>query len=160
MNNTACKEDNSKVIHSKIPFVNEDLKRRALSVIRRSRIDKAKLTFMNGKSSSRVFAPRKERLECPQSCQSCKSAKKSNRCYVKNVVYEITCQHSSAVYVGETRRTVGSRVSKLSTNIFFLTRTELLLCLKSAGRFYMQIYHNIPSANTLKHLKFKIVVTR
>ena len=78
-NNTTCKQDNEKVLYSKISFVNEDLKRRALTVIRRSGIDNVRITFMNGKPSSRVFAPRKERLECPQSCQTCKSAKRSNR---------------------------------------------------------------------------------
>ena len=67
-NNTTCNQDNEKVLYLKIPFVNEDLKRRALAIIRRSGIDNVRLTFVNGKPSWRVFAPSKERLECPQSC--------------------------------------------------------------------------------------------
>ena len=63
VNNTTCNQDNEKVLYLKIPFVNEDLKRRALSVIRRSGIDNVRLTFVNGKALSRVFAPSKERLQ-------------------------------------------------------------------------------------------------
>ena len=134
-NNTTCNQDNENVLYLKIPFVNEDLKRRALSVIRRSGIDNVRITFVNGKPSSRVFAPRKERLECPQSCQTCKSAKRSNRCQIKNVVYEITCQQCGTVYVGETSRTVGSRSKfHLSFNKF-ITRHGMYIFI-----IYIYIY--------------------
>ena len=48
-NNTTCNQDNEKVLYLKIPFVNEDRKRRALSVIDRS-----------GKPSSRVLLQEKK----------------------------------------------------------------------------------------------------
>ena len=110
---------------------------------------------MNGKSSSRVFAPRKERLECPQSCQTCKSAKKSNRCNVKNVVYEIICQHCDTVYVGETSRTVGSRIKEHITTK--QTVHKHLLSQNNGTPTLSDINWKILRANISKHTERKYI---
>ena len=48
-----------------------------------------------------------------EECETCKSGKKSNQCLRKNAVYEITCSHCGIfVYIGETGRTIGSRIKK------------------------------------------------
>jgi hypothetical protein len=99
-------------IYVKLPYINEELKRRALSVIRRSGINNVKIHFMNGRPSSRVFSPPRDRASCREDCETCKSASKPKQCLTKNVIYEITCSSCGIVYVGETRRTIGSRIKE------------------------------------------------
>jgi hypothetical protein len=86
----------------KLPYINEEFKRRSLAVVRRSGLNNIKIHFLNGKSSSQRFAQRKETMSCPNNCETCKSGKNPNRCHNKNVVYEIECLHCNKVYIGET----------------------------------------------------------
>lgn len=106
------KEKNPNTIYLKLPFVNEQLKRRALSVIRNTGIGNIKTSFVNGLPLARVFAPPKESLDCKQNCETCSMALKSNQCLKKNVVYRISCGHCDLKYIGETGRTVGSRIKE------------------------------------------------
>ena len=72
------RENNEKYVYLKLPFINEELKRRALSIVRRTRLENVRLHFDNGPSLSKIFAPRKEKLNCPNNCDTCKLAIKSN----------------------------------------------------------------------------------
>ena len=93
--------DPDKFIYIKLPYINEEYKRRATSVIRRSGIDNVKACFVNGKPLSKVFAAPKDKLvyatgsenqrqiNCSSKCETCKSASKPNQCFRKDVVYEI-----------------------------------------------------------------------
>jgi hypothetical protein len=47
-----------------------------------------------------------------EECETCKSGKKSNQYLRKNGVYEITCSHCGILYIGETGRTIGSRIKE------------------------------------------------
>ena len=47
-------------IYMKLPYINEEFKRRSLAVVHRSGLNNIKIHFLNGKSSSQRFAPRKE----------------------------------------------------------------------------------------------------
>ena len=110
--NTIPNDDEQENIHLKIPYVNEQLKRRALSVIRHSGISNIKTHFMNGRPSSKVFVPAREKLNCPDDCETCKLALKTNCCLTKHVVYQIICSNCNITYIGETGRTVGSRIKE------------------------------------------------
>jgi hypothetical protein len=72
LNNKSTREDEIKYTYLKLPFINEEFKRRALSAVKRSGIDNVRIQFMNGKSSRRVFAPPRERTHCPKACETCK----------------------------------------------------------------------------------------
>ena len=111
---TKCSHDvnNSNTIYLKLPFVNEQLKRRALTVLRNVGIKNIKISFINGLSLARVFAPRKESLDCKPNCETCSMALKSNKCFKKNVVYQISCCYCDLKYIGETGRTIGSRIKE------------------------------------------------
>ena len=63
LNNKSTREDEIKYTYLKLPFINEEFKRRALAVVKRSGIDNVRIQFMNGKSSRRVFAPPRD-LKC------------------------------------------------------------------------------------------------
>ena len=51
-------------------------------------------------------------MSCPDKCKTCKLGKRVNRCQIKNVVYEIVCLHCDRVYIGETNRTMGTRIKE------------------------------------------------
>ena len=63
----------------KLPYINEEFKRRSLAVVRRSGLNNIKIHFLNGKSSSQRFAPRKETMNCSNNCETCKSGKKKKQ---------------------------------------------------------------------------------
>ena len=67
---------------------------------------------MNGRPSSRVFAPPTDRASCGEDREICKSAIKPKQCLTKNVIYEITYSHCGIVYVGEIGGTIGSQIKK------------------------------------------------
>ena len=94
-------------------------------------------------------------VECPQSCQTCKSAKRSNRCQIKNVVYEITSQQCRIVYVGETSRTVGSRVKEHITTK--QTVHKHLLSHKNGTPTLSDINWRILHANIPQHSERKYI---
>ena len=67
---------------------------------------------MNGWPSSKVFAPSREKRNCPDDCETCKLTLKTNCCFTKHVVYQIMCSNCNITYIGETGRTVGSRIKE------------------------------------------------
>lgn len=106
------REDPDKFVYLKLPFINEDFRRRALAVVRRSGIKNVRIHFMNGQPLSRTFVPSKEKQNCPKDCCTCKLSLKLNRCLVKHTVYRIICSHCDSVYIGETGRSTGSRMKE------------------------------------------------
>ncbi len=106
------KMDSDKLIYIKLPYINEDYKRRVTSVIRHSGIINIKACFVNGKPLSQVFSAPKGQMNCPNKCETCKSTKKSNQCWKKNVVYKINCSHCDNLYIGKTGRTIGSHIKE------------------------------------------------
>lgn len=112
LRNTQPREERQEDICLKIPFINEELKRKALAVIRRSGINNIRTHFMNGRPSSRIFAAPKDKQNCPSECETCKLTNIENRCLTKNSVYHMECSHCHAIYIGETGRTIGSRIKE------------------------------------------------
>ena len=110
--NKPAEDCTQKSIYLKLPYINEDYKRRAMAIVRRSGIKNVKICFLNGKPLSKVFSAPKDRMNCPEECKTCKSAKDLNNCFKKNVVYEKCCSHCGSLYVGETGRTIGSRIKE------------------------------------------------
>ena len=105
LHNIHQKDDNEqKYIYLNHPLSNEEFKRRACNVIRRSGIDIIKIHFMIGRPSSRAFSPSREKLNCPDDCETCKLVIKPNRCLTKNVVYEIACSTCETMYIRETAK--------------------------------------------------------
>ena len=47
---------------------------------------------------------------CPSGCRSCLSSARPNQCWKKHVIYQITCNKCGKIYIGETGRTIRSRI--------------------------------------------------
>ena len=58
------RENTEKYVYLKLLFINEELKRRALSIVRRTGLENIRLHFDNGPSLSKILAPRKGKLNC------------------------------------------------------------------------------------------------
>ena len=65
---------------------------------------------MSVRSSASVFKAPREKQLCPDNYDSCYSAEVANRCLAKNCVYKINCRHCHLKYIGESSRTIGSRL--------------------------------------------------
>ena len=107
------KEDNEKdLIYIKMPFINEDLKRQTQAVIKRTGISNTRVYYVNGRTSASVFKAPKDKQLCPDNCDTCSAAKVAKRCLVKNCVDKIDCRHCHLIYIGESSRTIGSRLKE------------------------------------------------
>ena len=93
-------------------YIKEDLKRQTQAVLKRTGLDNIRVHYINGCSSSRIFTPPKEKQCCPDPCDTCGSSIRTNQCLTKNCVYKIKFSHCDAVYIGETSRTIGSRIKE------------------------------------------------
>jgi len=91
----------------RFPFTDEQTKRRAQSLLRRTRLkDHVKLWFDSGPSLRQLFKPPKERPACDSDCMMCKweAKDRKNQCQKKNTVYKIECTLCHKIYIGETCR--------------------------------------------------------
>jgi hypothetical protein len=71
---------------------------------------KVRLILTTEKSLGWQFRPRHESYQCPVECIACRTASKPGMCYAKNAVYQVDCQVCDAVYMGQTGRTMRSRI--------------------------------------------------
>jgi len=105
-------EQEQGLIYIKVPFINEDLKQQTQSIIKRTGLNYIRIHYIGGSSSARIFTPSKEKQCCPDNCDTCSFSRTTNRCLTKNCVYKIKCSHCNSLYIGETNRTIGSRIKE------------------------------------------------
>jgi hypothetical protein len=73
--------------------------------------DKIRLIFTTAKPLAWQFRPKREHPTCPPpQCISCMTGENPGCCFVKNVVYKISCSLCHKVYIGQTERTARSRI--------------------------------------------------
>ena len=140
-------------VYIKVSFINEDLKQQTQAVIKRSGIQNIKVHYMTGRPLSSIIRPPKEQQKCPETCETCISAMKVNKCLSKDCVYIIECTHCHLVYIGETSRTVGSRIKEhvrmekqtISQHLVKHTNTPMLKDIS-----WDILHNNIPQHRTCK----------
>jgi len=71
-----------------------------------------RVIFETAKPLSKQFRPPREEQHCKDGCLSCKCAVVPNNCLRKNLVYRIQCLICRKIYIGETYRTINSRVKE------------------------------------------------
>jgi hypothetical protein len=62
------------------------------------------------------FRPKPDMPVCPATCTACTTCTKKGACFKKHVVYMIRCLICQAVYVGQTDRTIRSRIAEHANN--------------------------------------------
>ena len=106
----SLEQEQDNYTYIKVPYINEDLKRQTQDVIKRTGLNNIRVIYMNGRSSASIFTPPKEKQQCPDNCDTCSTALVNNRCLTKNSVYKIQCLHCHLMYIGESSRTIRSRL--------------------------------------------------
>jgi len=97
----------------KLPYQNEKTCQQIRRLARNAGIEnKIRIIFQTPPSLYRQLAPKKELLECPASCITCKLGEKPLQCKQKAVIYLINCSICSFEYVGEAKRCAGSRIEE------------------------------------------------
>jgi hypothetical protein len=74
--------------------------------------EKIRLIFTTERPLNWLFRPKKEKIKCPLNCIACRTAEKAGNCFSKYVIYKIRCLVCHAVYVGQTERTVRTRITE------------------------------------------------
>jgi len=104
------------VTYLRVPFFNDRQRQQVLNVARSTGLyDKIRIIFVSQKPLARLFREKRETVRCPRDCHSCRTARHSGKCFTKFCVYEIKCNICNAVYIGETSRTIRSRVLEHGT---------------------------------------------
>ena len=110
------KVNDKNIVKIFLPFLGERFVDRAKRIISSSSFD-AKITVIinNHSSIGRQLQPERSHLRCPSNCRFCSCAVKPGTCFSKFICYKITCSVCHATYIGETSRTMRSRlISHLS----------------------------------------------
>ena len=106
-------EDNKQdfVSYIRIPFINTKQRHKIIQLHKRSGMnDIIRLIFTTEKPLARQFRPKPAIPPCPPNCIACVTAMNSGCCFTKYAVYLITCDLCSQHYIGETERTIRSRI--------------------------------------------------
>jgi hypothetical protein len=97
----------------KIPFRSESQRHQIMQLCKRTGMaEKIRIIFTTERSLAWQFRPPHEKPACPVNCIACQTAERPATCFTKNVVYKVACSLCNAVYVGQTERTIRSRIQE------------------------------------------------
>ena len=101
----------------KVPFYGEQWKRQLLHLAQRTGlIGKVRIVFQSEKPFSMRFRRSKELPKCPPNCWTCEVAVRRGQCFKKFAVYELQCTACPKKYIGQTGRTIKSRLREHSAS--------------------------------------------
>ena len=96
-----------------LPFTSERERRQVCNLAKRTGlIDHVRLNFRSERPLGRRWRQTKERPQCDPRCWSCAAGEVRGKCYTKGVVYRLTCTQCGSMYVGQTARTIKSRLKE------------------------------------------------
>ena len=110
-----AKEQNEQEFISfiKIPFINPKQRHEIAKLYDRTGVrDKIRLIFTTEKALACQFRPKPVIPSCPVDCIACITAIKGGCCFTKFAVYLIICDVCGQQYIGETERTIRSRITE------------------------------------------------
>ena len=97
----------------KVPFISNRQRRQVPRLLRQTGMhEEVRVVFTTERPLSRQFRPRFKPMTCPATCATCLTARKPGMCYTKNAIYEITCDICGDTYIGQTKRTMRSRINE------------------------------------------------
>ena len=72
--------------------------------------NKIRVVFTSERPLSKAFRPKFQPHACPSGCLACATSEKPHSCFRKCVVYKVSCSKCSAIYIGQTERTIRSHI--------------------------------------------------
>ena len=123
----------------KLPFYGEKHKRNVMNLARQCEVlDKVRIIFTSERPLSLRFRDRRELPKCPEKCWTCAMSIKKDCCFKKFAVYELCCSLCDCRYIGQTNRTMKSRLREH--------------CKTASSAFYQHAFseHQAPPESILK----------
>ena len=115
------KKDKSKKSFLTLPFTSEEQARAIRTTLRKCGLQDHLIVSFASRNLASHLKPRKHKA-CPkENCSFC-AAGRGTDCWTKECVYKIECSHCNAFYIGETKRTIRSRVREhisMDTSLVF-----------------------------------------
>jgi hypothetical protein len=94
-----------------VPFISQSQRNQIIKTAHRTGMhEKIRIIFKTERSLAWQFRAKPEQPKCPTNCLSCSTAAKPNCCFTKCAIYKITCCICNLVYIGQTGRTMRSRI--------------------------------------------------
>jgi hypothetical protein len=95
----------------KLPFISERQCYQLRRLLRATDMAQTvRLIFTTERSLEWQFRPTRELPNCPSICAACATASVKGTCFRKHVVYIIRCGMCNASYIGQTDRTIRTRI--------------------------------------------------
>jgi hypothetical protein len=117
----------------KLPYITEAQRSQIAKLANRTgQANNVRFIFTTERPLSWQFRPKTVMQKCPDNCIACLTAEKADSCFIKYAVYLISCNLCDKVYVGQTERTIRSRVA------------EHTKCTQSHVYKHLQIHNNNP----------------
>ena len=118
-------KDTKKRVFLALPFMSEQQARDIRGTVRKCGLqDHIAINFYS-RTLSQVLKPRYAK-NCPKvNCAFCEAGDETD-CWIKECVYRIDCRHCDSFYVGETKRTIRSRLREHLTSDTSLVHEHLL----------------------------------
>jgi hypothetical protein len=114
---TTNKPKSDYVSFIKVPYLSEQQLFAIKRLLRTTGMsDKIRLIFTTERNLGWSFRPKREYVNCRDPCVACTTAIKPNQCYIKFAVYKIECNLCNAIYIGQTIRTMRSRINEHCTD--------------------------------------------
>jgi hypothetical protein len=144
---TTPKDKPEYVSFVKVPFVADSQRNRVVQLYKRTGMrDKIRLIFATERPLAWHFRPNHETPACPAGCIACTTAEVPNSCFTKKAVYKVTCALCNATYIGQTDRTMRSRIIEHSKDNF------------SHVHLHMES-HSASNPNWNKQFKWRVLAT-
>jgi len=97
----------------RLPYLGEGHLKSIRRLLHQSGLNSSiRVIFSTSKPLSHQFRPPQQEQQCKPTCISCKCAVVKGKCLRKCVVYKIECLHCDKIYIGETHRTINSRIKE------------------------------------------------
>ena len=114
---------NEPITYLKLPYFNENQRRKIITAQRKTGLlGLIRVIFTTERPLARQFRDHKVLQQCPKSCKACKTSVFKGNCFKKYVIYKLVCNHCGKIYIGQTNRTIRSRIlehtSSKSSHVF------------------------------------------
>jgi hypothetical protein len=105
------------ITYIRIPYNSERQRFQISQLCRATGLNnKLRLIYITAKSFAWQFRGERDTMTCPANCSACRTAFMKGKCFSKFVVYQIICDLCGAFYVGQTERTIRTRIHEHITS--------------------------------------------
>ena len=141
-------DQNMSPTYLELPFVDERLKGVITRLANKTGVNRTTRIYHRGEVPlGRKFRATPEMMICPPNCAACHTAEYRQSCFRKNSIYRVDCAVCGQQYVGESHRTMRSRI------------LEHIRDKKSAVYIHMASHGQMSATNAHTYFSWRILAT-